>query len=64
MSIDNPLFEGRLIRLGPIDHEKDPEIVSHWTHNAGFMRMLYTDPARPLSVWQAKKKTGLTGKVL
>ena len=26
MSIDTPLFEGSLIRLGPIDHEKDPEI--------------------------------------
>jgi len=56
MSIDNLLFESRLIRLGPIDHEKDPEIVSRWTHNAGFMRMMYTDPARPLSVWQVKKK--------
>jgi RimJ/RimL family protein N-acetyltransferase len=56
MSIDNPLFEGNLIRLGPIDHEKDPEIVARWTHNAGFMRMMYTDPARPLSVWQVKKK--------
>jgi RimJ/RimL family protein N-acetyltransferase len=56
MSIDNPLFEGRLTRLAPIDHEKDPEIVSRWTHNAGFMRMMYTGPARPLSVWQVKKK--------
>ena len=56
MSIDNPLFEGQLIRLGPIDHEKDPEIVSQWTHNGGFMRMMYTEPARPLSVWQVKKK--------
>jgi len=56
MSIDHPLFEGRLIRLGPVDHEKDPIIVSQWTHNAGFMRMMYTDPARPLSAWQVKKK--------
>ena len=56
MSIDNPLFEGRLIRLGQIDHEKDPEIVSRWTHNAGFMRNMYTEPMRPLSVWQVKKK--------
>jgi RimJ/RimL family protein N-acetyltransferase len=55
MSIDNPLFEGNLIRLGPIDHEKDPEIISRWTHDAGFMRMMYTDPARPLSAWQVKK---------
>ncbi len=56
MSIDTPLFDGKLIRLGPIDHEKDPEIVSRWTHNAGFMRMMYTDPLRPLSAWQVKKK--------
>ena len=56
MSIQAPLFEGSLIRLGPIDHEKDPEIVSRWTHDAGFMRMMYTDPARPLSPWQVKKK--------
>lgn len=56
MSIDIPLFEGTLIRLGPIDHEKDPEIVSRWTHNAGFMRTMYTEPMRPLPVWQAKKK--------
>jgi len=56
MSIDNPLFEGKLIRLDPIDHEKDPEIVSRWKHNAGFMRLMYTDAMRPLSVWQVKKK--------
>lgn len=56
MSINSPLFEGNFIRLGPIDHEKDPEIVSRWTHDAGFMRMMYTEPARPLSPWQVKKK--------
>lgn len=56
MSIDKSLFQGKLVRLGPIDHEKDPEIVSRWTHDAGFMRMMYMDPMRPLSVWQVKKK--------
>jgi RimJ/RimL family protein N-acetyltransferase len=56
MSIDNPVVEGKLIRLGQIDHEKDPAIVSRWTHKAGFMRMMYTEPARPLSAWQVKKK--------
>jgi RimJ/RimL family protein N-acetyltransferase len=56
MSIVTPLFEGSLVRLGPLDHEKDPEIVSRWTHNTGFMRMMYTEPARPLSVWQVKKR--------
>ena len=56
MSIGNPLFDGELIRLGPVDHEKDPEIVSRWTHNVDFMRMMYTDPVKPLSVWLVKKK--------
>lgn len=56
MSIDKQLFEGSLIHLGPIDHEKDPGIVSRWTHDAGFMRMMYTEPMRPLSVSQVKKK--------
>lgn len=56
MSIDTPLFEGSLVRLGQIDHEKDPETVSRWTHDAGFMRMMYTEPLRPLTPWQVKKK--------
>jgi RimJ/RimL family protein N-acetyltransferase len=56
MSIDTPLFEGDLIRLGHIDHEKDPEVVSRWTHDAGFMRMMYADPMRPQAPWQVKKK--------
>ena len=56
MSISTPLFEGTLVRLGPIDHEKDPEVVSRWTHDAGFMRMMYIDPMRPLSPWQVKKE--------
>lgn len=56
MSIDTPLFEGSLIRLGHIDHEKDPEVVSRWTHDAGFMRMMYTAPMRPQAPWQVKKK--------
>jgi len=26
LSIQTPLFEAQDIRLGPIDHEKDPEV--------------------------------------
>jgi RimJ/RimL family protein N-acetyltransferase len=55
MSIATPLFEGSLVSLGSIDHEKDPETVSHWTHDGGFMRMMYTEPMRPLSPFQVKK---------
>ncbi len=56
MNIATPLFDGQLVRLTPIDHEKDPEIESRWTHDAEFMRMMYLEPARPLSPWQVKKK--------
>ncbi len=56
MSMDKPLFEGELVRLGPIDHEKDPEVVSRWSHDAGFMRMMYTDPMRPRSTWEVRKE--------
>jgi RimJ/RimL family protein N-acetyltransferase len=56
MSIDTPLFDGSLVRLGQIDHEKDPQTVSRWTHDAGFMRMMYTEPMLPLSPWQVKKE--------
>ena len=54
--LETPLFDGDLIRLGPIDHEKDDEIESRWTHDASFMRLMYLDPMRPLSVAQVKKK--------
>jgi len=56
MTISTPLFETDLVRLGPIDHEKDAEIETRWTHDPSFMRMMYTDPMRPLSVFQIKKK--------
>ena len=49
-------YEGEHICLAPIDHEKDPEIESKWTHDAGYMRMLSLDPVRPLSAAQLKKK--------
>lgn len=56
MGIDTQLFEGKLIRLAPIDHEKDAEVESRWTHDLTFMRTLSLQPAMPLSVAQMKKK--------
>jgi RimJ/RimL family protein N-acetyltransferase len=56
MSIDTQLFEGKLIRLAPINHEKDPEVESRWTHDLTLMRSLSRQPALPLSVAQVKKK--------
>jgi RimJ/RimL family protein N-acetyltransferase len=56
MSIDTQLFEGTLICLGPIDHEKDPEVESRWTHDLTLLRALSRRPAMPFSVAQMKKK--------
>ena len=54
--IQTQLFDGQDVRLGPIDHEKDPEIESRWTHDSDFMRMYDTDPARPMSAAMVKKQ--------
>ncbi len=54
--IQTQLFESQDIRLGPIDHEKDPEIESKWTHDSEFMRLMDTNPARPLSAAMVKKQ--------
>ena len=56
MSIDTQLFEGKFIRLAPIDHDKDPEVESRWTHDLSLLRALWRMPAMPLSVAQMKKK--------
>ena len=32
--IQTQLFEDQEVCLGPIDHEKDPEIESQWTHDS------------------------------
>ncbi len=56
MAIDTQLFEGKSIRLAPIDHDKDPEVESRWTHDLTLMRSLSQRPAMPLSVAQMKKR--------
>ena len=56
MDIDTSLFDGKLIRLAYIDHDKDPQIESQWTHDAEFMRLMNLAPARPFSPAQLKKK--------
>ena len=53
--IQTQLFEGRDIRFGPIDHEKDPDVEAKWTHDSDFMRMMDITPARPMSAALVKK---------
>lgn len=54
--IQTPLFESQDLRLGPIDHEKDAEVESRWTHDSEFMRLMETQPARPMSAAMLKKQ--------
>lgn len=56
LDIQTQLFESADLRLSPIDHEKDPQIESKWTHDSDFMRLLETNPARPLSAAMIKKQ--------
>ena len=54
MDITNSLYEGHLVRLGPLDHEKDPPVVATWTHDPLF-RSVLTGVARPLSLQAVHK---------
>lgn len=56
MSMATPLFIGPTIQLTGIDYEKDAEVESGWTHDPAFMRLMYTRPVRPFSVFRVKKK--------
>jgi RimJ/RimL family protein N-acetyltransferase len=55
-TMDKPLLEGRLIRLTPIEVEKDAEVEAQWTHDAEYGRMLSAELVRPLSAEHLKKK--------
>jgi RimJ/RimL family protein N-acetyltransferase len=56
MDISQSLYDGTLIRLGPIDYENDAPLESKWSHDAEYMRLLDPEPVRPLSVAQVKKR--------
>ena len=56
LDIQSQLFESQDLRLGPIDHEKDPPIESKWTHDSEFMRLMEMAPARPMSTGMVKKQ--------
>jgi RimJ/RimL family protein N-acetyltransferase len=56
LDIRTPLFEAHDIRLGPIDHDKDPEVESRWTQDGEFMRSLELKPVRPLAPVMIKRQ--------
>ena len=55
LTIQTPLFESKDIRLGPIDHEHDPEVESRWTHDSEFMRLMELKPVRPQAPGMVRK---------
>ena len=50
------LFEGRHVRFAPPDADHDAEIVSGWTYDPEYLRLLGDDIARPLSPFQVRKQ--------
>jgi len=56
VAIEQQLFEGKDIRLGPIDFEVDPAVESGWTHDLRYLRAIGRELARPLSQAMLKKK--------
>jgi RimJ/RimL family protein N-acetyltransferase len=50
------LFEGELIRLAPIDVDKDVKTISQWMHDPEYLRLSSAAPARPLAPVQVKKQ--------
>jgi RimJ/RimL family protein N-acetyltransferase len=54
--LTDQLFEGYLVRFAPPDADHDAEIVSKWTHDLEYLRLLSTDIAKPLSPAQIKKQ--------
>jgi RimJ/RimL family protein N-acetyltransferase len=54
--LTDQLFEGQLIRFAPLDADRDAAIVSKWTHDLEYLRLLSADIAKPLSPAQIRKQ--------
>jgi RimJ/RimL family protein N-acetyltransferase len=54
--LTDQLFEGNLVRFAPPDAERDADLVSKWTHDLDYLRLLSAEVARPLSPFQIKKQ--------
>jgi RimJ/RimL family protein N-acetyltransferase len=54
MESTKSIYEGRLVCLGPIDYEKDPEVVSRWTRDP-LLRTMIGGVAHPLSPEAVRK---------
>jgi len=50
------LFQGKQVTLAALDLDADAEVISRWTHDPEFLHLTETEPARPLSPGQVRKK--------
>lgn len=55
MAMERSLYEGRLVRLGPIDMEKDPPVESRWTHDGGYLLLTAASPPWPIPPERVRK---------
>ena len=56
MEIITELYRGEAIRLAPIDHDKDPEVMARWTHDPVYAHGASREPMRPQSAAAIRKK--------
>lgn len=54
--ISTQLFQGERVHLAAIDFDKDPAVEAIWTRDPSYLHTLGTDPARPQSPAQIKKR--------
>ncbi|MDX1435214.1 MAG: GNAT family protein [Anaerolineales bacterium] len=54
--VDFNLFQGKNVCLAPIDMEKDPAVISRWSHDSSYLRAFQLSAAKPLSASQARKQ--------
>lgn len=55
-TINQSLYDGALVRLGPIDHENDAPIEARWCADPDYLRMLGIKVAYPFTASQLKKQ--------
>jgi len=55
-NMNQSLYDGALVRLGPIDHENDAPIEARWFADPEYQRMLDAKVAYPLTATQLKKR--------
>jgi RimJ/RimL family protein N-acetyltransferase len=56
MNLNQSLYLGERTRLTRIELESDPAALAAWTKDAALLRSLGEEVARPLSVWDVKKR--------